>query len=316
MIEFNDVSKTFEGRPAASHLNLNFSEGAFSVLIGTSGSGKSTTLKMINRLVEHDSGQIRFAGEEIRSLPVLELRRRMGYAIQSIGLFPHWTVAQNIATVLQLEKWSRRSIDERVDELMALLGLEPALRDRYPHQLSGGQQQRVGVARALAANPQVLLMDEPFGALDPVTRAALQAEMTRIHRILGRTIVLVTHDIDEALRLADHLVLMDNGEVIQQGTPLALLSHPTNDFVREFFGRSELGVRLLSLRTVGEYMRRGDASPGGEPLQEQMSLRDALSAFVARQCEALPVCDAQGTLCGALHFRDLLVGEVVREVDA
>ena len=148
MIEFHDVSKTFAGRPAASHLNLNFAEGAFSVLIGTSGSGKSTTLKMINRLVEHDSGLIRFAGEEIRSLPVLELRRRMGYAIQSIGLFPHWTVAQNIATVLQLEKWSRTKIAERVDELMSLLGLEPALRDRYPHQLSGGQQQRVGVARA------------------------------------------------------------------------------------------------------------------------------------------------------------------------
>jgi len=148
MIEFHDVSKTFAGRPAASHLNLNFAEGAFSVLIGTSGSGKSTTLKMINRLVEHDSGLIRFAGEEIRSLPVLELRRRMGYAIQSIGLFPHWTVAQNIATVLQLEKWSRTKIAERVDELMALLGLEPALRDRDPHQLSGGQQQRVGVARA------------------------------------------------------------------------------------------------------------------------------------------------------------------------
>ena len=148
MIEFHDVSKTFAGRPAASHLNLNFAEGAFSVLIGTSGSGKSTTLKMINRLVEHDSGLIRFAGEEIRSLPVLELRRRMGYAIQSIGLFPHWTVAQNIATVLQLEKWARAKIADRVDELMSLLGLEPALRDRYPHQLSGGQQQRVGVARA------------------------------------------------------------------------------------------------------------------------------------------------------------------------
>lgn len=146
MIEFHDVSKTFAGRPAASHLNLNFAEGAFSVLIGTSGSGKSTTLKMINRLVEHDSGVIRFAGEEIRSLPVLELRRRMGYAIQSIGLFPHWSVAQNIATVLQLEKWSRAKTDARVDELMSLLGLEPGLRDRYPHQLSGGQQQRVGVA--------------------------------------------------------------------------------------------------------------------------------------------------------------------------
>ena len=313
MIEFHDVSKIFAGRPAASHLNLNFAEGAFSVLIGTSGSGKSTTLKMINRLVEHDSGLIRFAGEEIRSLPVLELRRRMGYAIQSIGLFPHWTVAQNIATVLQLEKWSRAKIADRVDELMSLLGLEPALRDRYPHQLSGGQQQRVGVARALAANPQVLLMDEPFGALDPVTRGALQAEMTRIHRILGRTIVLVTHDIDEALRLADHLVLMDHGEVVQQGSPLELLTWPKNDFVREFFGRSELGVRLLSLRTVSDYMRREAVPVSGEPLQAHMSLRDALSAFVARQCEVLPVSDARGAPCGTLHFRDLLAGEVTRE---
>ena len=314
MIEFHDVSKTFACRPAASHLNLHFAEGAFSVLIGTSGSGKSTTLKMINRLVEHDSGTIRFAGEEIRSLPVLELRRRMGYAIQSIGLFPHWTVAQNIATVPQLEKWSRGKINERVDELMALLGLDASLRDRYPRQLSGGQQQRVGVARALAANPQVLLMDEPFGALDPVTRGALQAEMSRIHRILGRTIVLVTHDIDEALRLADRLVLMDHGEVVQQGTPLELLTSPANDFVREFFGRSELGVRLLSLRTVRDYLRPQDAQIGGEPLHDGMSLRDALSAFVAQQCEVLPVADGQGTPCGTIHFRDLLAGEVTREV--
>ena len=314
MIEFHDVNKEFAGQMAVSNLNLRFEEGAFSVLIGTSGSGKSTTLKMINRLVEHDSGLIRFAGEEIRSLPVLELRRRMGYAIQSIGLFPHWTVAQNIATVPQLQKWSRQKIADRVDELMALLGLEPALRERYPHQLSGGQQQRVGVARALAANPEVLLMDEPFGALDPVTRSALQTEMTRIHRILGRTIILVTHDIDEALRLADRLVLMDNGEVVQQGTPLELLTHPATDFVREFFGRSELGVRLLSLRTVGEYLRREDPAVSGEPLQAQMSLRDALSAFVARQCEVLPVVDEHGAPCGTLHFRDLLAGEVEREM--
>ena len=148
MIEFDGVNKAFAGQPAVKNLNLHLREGAFSVLIGTSGSGKSTTLKMINRLVEHDSGTIRFAGQDIRQQPVLALRRRMGYAIQSIGLFPHWTVAQNIATVLQLEKWSRTKIAERVDELMSLLGLEPALRDRYPHQLSGGQQQRVGVARA------------------------------------------------------------------------------------------------------------------------------------------------------------------------
>ncbi len=249
MIEFSHVNKAFGEHNAVSNLNLHIQEGSFSVLIGTSGSGKSTTLKMINRLVEHDSGRIRFAGEEIRSLPVLELRRRMGYAIQSIGLFPHWTVAQNIATVPQLLKWPRRKIDERVAELMALLGLEEGLRERYPHQLSGGQQQRVGVARALAADPQVLLMDEPFGALDPVTRGALQQEMTRIHRLLGRTIVLVTHDIDEALRLAEHLVLMDGGEIVQQGTPLAMLTAPTNDFVQQFFGRSELGASRVKPRS-------------------------------------------------------------------
>ncbi len=312
MIEFQQVSKIFDGKAAVKNLNLNLKEGAFSVLIGTSGSGKSTTLKMINRLEEHDSGTIRFAGEDIRQQPVLALRRRMGYAIQSIGLFPHWTVAQNIATVPQLQKWTRARINERIDELMALLGLDASLRDRLPHQLSGGQQQRVGVARALAANPEVLLMDEPFGALDPVTRGALQQEMRRIHQLLGRTIVLVTHDIDEALRLADHLVLMDNGEVVQQGTPLSMLTAPENDFVREFFGRSELGVRLLSLRGVGDYVR-ADARITGEPLRASMSLREALSLFVARRSEVLPVVNDDGTPCGSLHFADLLRGEDSRE---
>lgn len=217
MIEFQGVSKVFAGHPAVKDLTLELREGAFSVLVGTSGSGKSTTLKMINRLLEPDRGTIRFAGEDIRLQPVLTLRRRMGYAIQSIGLFPHWTVAQNIATVPHLQRWPRARIADRIDELMALLGLEAMLRDRYPHQLSGGQQQRVGVARALAADPEVLLMDEPFGALDPVTREALQQEMLRIHRLLGRTIVLVTHDIDEALRLADHLVLMDGARWSSRG---------------------------------------------------------------------------------------------------
>ena len=164
----------------------------------------------------------------------------------------------------------------------------------------------MGVARALAADPQVLLMDEPFGALDPVTRGALQQEMTRIHRLLGRTIVLVTHDIDEALRLAEHLVLMDHGEVVQQGNPLTMLTRPANDFVRQFFGRSELGVRLLSLRSVVDYVRREERAEG-EALAEEMTLRDALSLFVARGCEVLPVVNTQGQPCGTLHFQDLLV---------
>ncbi|EOJ5999777.1 ABC transporter ATP-binding protein [Cronobacter sakazakii] len=305
MIEFKQVSKFYNGGAAVKDLSLTFAEGAFSVLIGTSGSGKSTTLKMINRLVEHDAGEIRFAGEEIRQFSPEALRRRMGYAIQSVGLFPHWTVAQNVATVPQLLKWPKVRIQARVDELLALLGLAPdAFRDRYPHQLSGGQQQRVGVARALAADPEVLLMDEPFGALDPVTRSALQQEMRRIHQLLGRTIVLVTHDIDEALGLAEHLVLMDNGEVVQQGTPLALLTAPRNDFVRDFFGRSELGVRLLSLKQVGDFIEPGMAD--GAPVAETLTLREAMSVFVERQCEALSVVDATGAHRGVLRFRHLV----------
>lgn len=307
MIEFDGVTKYYQGRAAVENLHLNFRKGAFSVLIGTSGSGKSTTLKMINRLVEHDEGYIRFAGEEIRNFSPEDLRRRMGYAIQSIGLFPHWDVAQNIATVPQLLKWPKAQINQRVDELLALLGLDPAqFRRRYPHQLSGGQQQRVGVARALAADPEVLLMDEPFGALDPVTREALQQEMMRIHQLQGRTIILVTHDVDEALRLADHLVVMDGGVVVQQGDPLLLLSQPENDFVRDFFGRSELGVRLLSMRIVKDYLTPGQCA--GEAVSLDLTLREALSLFVERRCDALPVNDISGHPCGILRFTTLLEG--------
>ncbi len=316
MIEFENVSKFFQGEPAVSDLSLNIKEGEFTVLIGTSGSGKSTTLKMINRLVEHDTGRIRFAGEEIRNFDAKVLRRRMGYAIQSIGLFPHWSVAQNIATVPQLLKWPKARISARIDELLALLGLEAEqFRDRYPHQLSGGQQQRVGVARALAADPEVLLMDEPFGALDPVTRGALQQEIIRIHQLLGRTIVLVTHDIDEALTLADRIVLMDGGRVVQQGTPLELLTHPATDFVRDFFGRSESGVRLLSLRQVADRVRTQERLEG-EPISETITLREALSLFVDRQCQQLAVVNQQGEPCGVLHFSDLVRGEELRGENA
>ncbi|GLR09939.1 ATP-binding protein [Mixta theicola] len=305
MIQFNQVSKYFAGKAAVDAINLHIAAGEFTVLIGTSGSGKSTTLKMINRLIEHDKGTIQFAGEEIRSFNPQALRRRMGYAIQSIGLFPHWTVEKNIATVPELLKWPQAQKQARISELLALLNLEEDLRQRYPHQLSGGQQQRVGVARALAADPEVLLMDEPFGALDPVTRGALQQEMLRIHRLSGRTIVLVTHDIDEALTLADNIVLMDNGRIVQQGRPVELLTRPANDFVRDFFGRSELGVRLLSLGNAGSAARRGEWLEE-TPVEASMSLREALSLFIARQTDKLPVMDAQGVPLGVLHFSDLL----------
>ncbi|CAH6308790.1 ABC transporter ATP-binding protein [Pantoea agglomerans] len=305
MIEFDGVSRAFNGKAAVKDLSLQVAKGEFCVLLGTSGSGKSTTLKMINRLVEFDSGEIRFAGESIRQLDARTLRRRMGYAIQSIGLFPHWTVRKNIATIPVLLGWPRAQVNERITALLALLNLDAQLLDRYPHQLSGGQQQRIGVARALAADPEVLLMDEPFGALDPVTRGVLQQEMLRIHQLSGRTIVLVTHDIDEALTLADRIVLMDNGEIVQQGRPVELLTQPKNDFVRDFFGRSEMGVRLLSLEQVGNAVRRGEWLPG-EPIAAALTLRDALSQFIARRTDKLPVIDDQQRPLGVLHFGDLL----------
>ena len=220
VITFEHVSKAFDGVKAIDDLSLTIAQGEFTVVIGASGSGKSSALKLINRMLEHDSGRILFAGQEIRNFKPEQLRRRMGYAIQSIGLFPHWTVEQNIATVPDLLQWPRSRTRDRVTELLETLKLPPEVyRDRYPHQLSGGQQQRVGVARALAGDPDMLLMDEPFGALDPVTRDALQQEIARIHDASGKTIVLVTHDIDEALRLADRIVVLDRGRVVQLGTP-------------------------------------------------------------------------------------------------
>jgi osmoprotectant transport system ATP-binding protein len=306
MIELQAVGKAFGTTQAVDGVSLTIERGEFVVLIGPSGSGKSTLLKMINRLVEHDRGKILFKGEEIRSFRPEDIRRRMGYAIQSTGLFPHWSVARNIATVPELLGWPAARIAARVDELLALLDLDPqAYRGRYPHQLSGGQQQRVGVARALAADPEALLMDEPFGALDPITRQTLQDELARIHRASGKTIVLVTHDIDEALHLATRIVLLDRGRIVQAGTPAQLLAQPANDFVSDFIGRSDLGLKLLGLQTVAERVRAGEHAEGAA-IAATMSLRDALSLFVERHVERLPVADAQGRVVGALHFADLL----------
>ena len=236
MIEFSHVSKLFGTQKAVNDLNLNFQEGSFSVLIGTSGSGKSTTLKMINRLVEHDSGVIRFAGEEIRSLPVLELRRRMGYAIQSIGLFPHWSVAQNIATVPQLQKWSRARIDDRIDELMALLGLEPDLRERYPHQLSGGQQQRVAIARALCMDPIAMLFDEPTSALDPEMINEVLDVMVELANE-GMTMMVVTHEMGFARKVANRVIFMDEGKIIEDSPKGAFFDNPKSDRAKDFLAK-------------------------------------------------------------------------------
>jgi osmoprotectant transport system ATP-binding protein len=306
MIEWQAVSKSFGTVPAVKELSLTIAPGEFVVLIGASGSGKSTLLRMANRLVDPDQGRVLFKGQDTRALRAEDLRRRMGYAIQSIGLFAHWTVARNIATVPELLGWPAARIAARVDELLALFDLAPSLyRGRYPQQLSGGQQQRVGVARALAADPEVLLMDEPFGALDPVTRQALQGELARIHRASGKTIVLVTHDIDEALRLATRIVLLDRGRIVQAGPPAQLLLQPASDAVSDFIGRSDLGLKLLGLLSVADRLHAGESAPG-EPILASASLREALSAFVVRQTDRLPVVDAQGRTVGAIGFTDLL----------
>src|SRR5262249_15038760 len=258
MIEIDHIGKAYDGRPVVADLSLTIGNGELCVLLGRSGCGKSTILRAINRLIPIDSGTIRVEGEDIRAISPEALRRRIGYAIQSTGLFPHWRVAENIATVPRLLGWPRARIDDRVTELLELLRLDPAVyRDKYPHQLSGGEQQRVGVARALAADPDLLLMDEPFAAVDPITRDALQGEIVRIHRATRKPIVFVTHDIEEALRLATMIAMIDRGRLAQSGTPLEILENPASDFVRDFVGRDTLGLKLLSVRTVADRMQPG-----------------------------------------------------------
>jgi osmoprotectant transport system ATP-binding protein len=253
-IVFDRVTKRYPGRDAAAFhdLSLEIPAGCFCILVGPSGGGKTTALKMVNRLVPFDSGDIRIDDRSVRDLPVVELRRGIGYVIQQIGLFPHMTVAENVATVPRLLGWSKARIRERTGELLALVGLETADGRRYPSQLSGGQRQRVGLARALAADPPLLLMDEPFGALDPITRLRLQDELRKLHREVGKTIVFVTHDVDEAITLGDRIAILREGGVLAQyDTPDAILARPADDFVRRFIGEDR-ALRRLALRTLGE----------------------------------------------------------------
>ena len=305
MIELAGVTKRYGARMVVDNVSLKIDKGAFCVVVGPSGSGKSTTLRMINRLIEPSSGTITLDGTDVRSLPVESLRRRIGYAIQSVGLFPHWTIADNIATVPRLLKWPEDRVQSRTDELLKLFQLDTATtRPKYPHQLSGGQQQRIGVARALAADPEVLLMDEPFGALDPITREALRIEIARIHKTTGKTILFVTHDIDEALQLADVIAIMRDGKLVQFGAPLDLLTKPADDFVRDFMGGSALGLKLLSLRQVGDHVDA--AAAPGEPIKPDTSFADALSQMVLRHTDRLPVADASGKPAGSIGLGDLV----------
>jgi len=305
MIELDHVSKQYGAGRAVDDLSLTIGRGELFVLIGPSGSGKSTALKIINRLIEPSAGAIRIEGEDVRQLAPEMLRRRIGYVFQSIGLFPHWTVERNITTVPELLGWPKAKMLDRASELLTLLKLDPAsFRDKYPHELSGGEQQRVGVARALAARPDILLMDEPFGALDPLTRAALQEEIARIHAESGTTIVFVTHDMDEALKLASRIAILAHGKLVQIGAPTELLSAPATEFVRNFIGREDLGVRLLSLEPVASRLRQGETAPG-EPIPASANLRQALSEMIAQGTDRLSVIDDDGRRVGALTLADL-----------
>src|SRR6266536_2529026 len=253
-IVFDRVTKRYAARegPALNELSLEIPAGTFCVLVGPSGSGKTTALKLVNRLVPFEDGDIRIDGRSVRDLPAVELRRGIGYVIQQIGLFPHMTVADNVVTVPRLLGWPQPRTRERVAELLELVGLEHGDAGRYPSQLSGGQRQRVGLARALAADPPVLLMDEPFGALDPITRARLQQEVRRLHREVAKTVIFVTHDVDEAIMMGDRIAILREGGVLAQyDTPDAILASPADDFVAEFVGEDR-ALRRLALHRVGE----------------------------------------------------------------
>ena len=306
MIQLDGVSKHYGGKRVVADVSFIVERGKFCALVGPSGSGKSTTLRIINRLIEPDAGAIRVGGEDVASVPVEMLRRRIGYAIQSVGLFPHWTVADNIATVPRLLKWPEARVAARIDALLDLVQLDRmTTRDKYPHQLSGGQQQRVGVARALAADPDVLLMDEPFGALDPITRQALRAELARIHKATGKTILFVTHDIDEALLLADTIAIMRAGTLVQFGSPTDILTRPANVFVRDFIGGADLGLKLLAQRRVGDHLRR-DVVTSGDPIAFETPMTEALSLMVLRGIDRLPVSDASGKPAGSIALADMV----------
>jgi osmoprotectant transport system ATP-binding protein len=242
MIRFNGVSKVFDnGQKILNNLNFEIKEGEITVLIGPSGCGKTTTMKLINRLILPSSGEILIGGKNISSFDPVTLRRQIGYVIQSIGLFPHMTIAQNVGIVPRMLKWDKARIAARVDELLSMVGLDPeTYRNRYPAELSGGQQQRIGVIRALAADPSIILMDEPFSALDPISREQLQDELIRLQQDLKKTIVFVTHDMDEAIKIADTIIMMNAGSIVQMGPPEQILRHPASDFVRNFIGKKRL----------------------------------------------------------------------------
>ncbi|RDD70223.1 MULTISPECIES: ABC transporter ATP-binding protein [Paracoccus] len=305
MIEIEALTKTYGGRPVVDGVTARFARGTLTAIVGSSGSGKTTLLRMINRLVEPSAGRVLIDGKDVARIPEVSLRQGIGYVIQGYGLFPHWTAARNIGVVPTLLGWPRARIKARTQELLHMLQLDPAeIGPRYPHQLSGGQAQRIGVARALAARPEVLLMDEPFGALDPLIRRQAQRDLTRIRRQLGTTVVLVTHDMNEALYLGDAIAVMRDGRFEQFGPPEDIVRAPATPFVADLVGETGRALRLLALKPVGTLLRAGQAQ--GDPVDAAASLSDALAEMIWTGRDRLPVVDGRGQGLGIVTRDDIL----------
>ncbi|MBP1930981.1 betaine/proline/choline family ABC transporter ATP-binding protein [Ammoniphilus resinae] len=298
MIRLEGVQKVYEdGFKALKNINIEFKRGEISVLIGPSGCGKTTTMKLLNRLIEHTEGKVLIDGKDISTIDPIDLRRSIGYVIQHIGLFPHMSIKENVAAVPKLLKWDTERIEKRVTELLNMVGLDPdTYKDRRPSELSGGQQQRVGVIRALAAEPSIILMDEPFSALDPISREQLQDELVRLQKEIQKTIIFVTHDMDEAIKIADQIILMKDGEVVQQGTPVQILQNPANEFVEEFIGKERL-QKYRSMPTVEEFMEKRSAI-----VSPDMPLPKAMKQMEEHHLDTMIVVDGYRQVKGQLSI--------------
>jgi osmoprotectant transport system ATP-binding protein len=291
MIDIVDLVKQFPGtaRPAVDRLTLSIPDGEVCVLIGPSGCGKTTTMRIINRMIEPDAGMVRVDGRDIMRVDTVTLRRSIGYVIQHVGLFPHWTIAENVATVPRLLGWTEARTEARTDELLVMVGMDPSTyRDRFPRELSGGQKQRVGFARALAADPPLMLMDEPFGAIDPITRGRLQDEFLKILRALRKTIVFVTHDIDEAIKMGDRIAILKDGALLQYDTPERVLAEPANSFVSAFVGADRALKRLSPIACATVAVPFAGVAPA-QSIDGTASLRDALALMLETGEDVLAV---------------------------
>lgn len=292
MIEVQGITKAYQEHNVVKDLSFKVRKGETLVLLGTSGCGKTTTLKMLNRLIEPSSGSISIDGEAIDADKPENLRKKIGYVIQNIGLFPHYTVGENIAIVPVLLQWDKKKIDDRIAYLLQLLGLPVEISDRFPHELSGGQQQRVGLARALAADPPIVLLDEPFGALDPLTRRNIQTEFKELETLLNKTMVLVTHDVFEAFELGDRICLLDEGELQQLGTPKELIFHPENDFVWDYFKaqRFQLEMKVLTLKDMLSEIDFFDSGEGEKVVfNEETSFLDTMERVEAVKSDSFQI---------------------------